>query len=104
MLIITRSPWSVGAVGSLVSAGLAGSDRWPSSMSGDGMVAAPATRLHRSSIGLPAGLAHAGAVLALTQWQGRGRAPGPFGAKSGGTLRLCPLAFMWPPEPWPHLH
>lgn len=26
------------------------------------------------------------------------RALGPFGAKSGGTLRLCPLAFMWPPE------
>src|SRR5207248_4091211 len=48
MLIITRSPWTVGAGwGAWFSAGLAGSDRWPSSMSGDGMVAAPATSSHR---------------------------------------------------------
>jgi hypothetical protein len=33
-------------MGSLVFAGLAGSDRWPSSMSGTEMVGAPATRFH----------------------------------------------------------
>ena len=89
-------------MGSLVSAGLAGSDRWPSSMSGTEWWAVPATSLHRDhDLRSARGGARArwrragpGAVARAGPMR---RADGPAGAKGGGTLRPCPLAIMWPP-------
>lgn len=98
------------SAGAWFTAGLAGSDRWPSSMSGDGMVGRPCgANASRSCgqrhIGRVPGLSRGGA---LARWSGADcgivakagaarRAGEPAGAKGGGTPRLNPLAIMWPP-------
>jgi hypothetical protein len=93
-LIITRSPWTVGAGwGAWFSAGLAGSDRWPSSMSGDGMVAAQGR--HCMAILIEhswAGLARDGAVLAQAQRRGRGRHAGPMAGSGQKTVAASAFA------------
>src|SRR5215475_8321111 len=106
-----QSPWSVDAGwGAWFTAGLAGSDRWPSSTSGDEMVGAPATGFHRD---LGGGFPHGGPRAqqrrpepdAVARTGAIRRADGPAGAKGGDTLRRCPVAIMWPPAYyWPQFH
>src|SRR5262249_12056364 len=106
VLVITRAPWSVGPGESLVSAGLAGSDRWPSSVSGDGMVSRPAARIESRSC-VERRQRRIGPIRGgpLARWRGPVllsagrvvRGGGPAGTKSGGTPRRFLLAIMWPP-------
>jgi len=79
--------------GAWFTAGLAGSDRWPSSMSGGGMVGRPAARIHRDlDLGSPwAGLARGGATLSRSA---RGVSSAAAG-RPGQKAVVLPVSFPW---------
>jgi hypothetical protein len=80
-------------MGSLVFAGLAGSDRWPSSMSGTECWAAPAIYFIVIVIGpCRAALARSDAVLAQAQCQRRGRSGRPVARPGQKAVALSAFA------------